>query len=116
MICFVVSVGEDRYSYIQIFGVRFRKPHYRMTIIHSKDKKYTADINLEMNKSGRRTLYKPKLLLAVPGKELVNIYGTIDYEKRRKIILYDIMLDKVFKKPIKLKGRKFTSLHFKSFL
>lgn len=80
------------------------------TILHSKDQKYTADINLEMNEKPKRKLYKPKIILAVPGKEFINFYGTIDFnEKKGKVMRYDIILDKVLKQPIKLKGRTFIS-------
>ncbi|XP_052061384.1 apolipophorins-like [Mytilus californianus] len=88
-------------------SVRFTKTQYGMTatILHSKDQKYTADINLEMNEKPKRKLYKPKIILAVPGKEFINFYGTIDFnEKKGKVMRYDIILDKVLKQPIKLKG------------
>jgi hypothetical protein len=50
---------------------------------------HNADVNLEINKKGKKTIYTPRLIFAVPEKECINIYGTVELGKTKgKIVRF----------------------------
>ena len=98
-------------------SVRFTKTQYGMTgtLLFNKNQRYNADVNLDINKKGKKTIYTPRLIFAVPEKECINIYGTVELGKTKgKIVRFDLVLSKLFKQPMKLKGRKFIKKNHKT--
>ena len=90
-------------------SVRFTKTQYGMTasILHSKDQKYSADINLDINDRPKKTTYSPRIIISIPDKKFVNFYGSVNLIdiKGKNMVKYDMVLDNLFKQQVVLKGK-----------
>lgn len=89
-------------------NVRFTRGQYGFTgsLLFNKDQKYRADMDFEMSGKGKRTVYTPRIILSSPDKEYINFFGKVTYlTNKGKVLRYDLKLDKVFSKAMKLKGK-----------
>ena len=75
------------------------------TLSLAKGKDYSFETNVQMQTWKKKVIYKPTISIRTPTKELLAVGGGFTNIFGKKMIL-DFVMDKVFAKPLILKGNE----------
>ena len=87
------------------------------TLSLAKGKDYSFETNVQMQTWKKKVIYKPTISIRTPTQELLAVGGGFTNIFGKKMIL-DFVMDKVFSKPLIIKGIKMFNLsdHFDSMI